>query len=775
MTLTTSFEIAKNLFLVRQGLTQGTTAPAAPQATNHIAVIDCSGSMSSDLPRIRAQLKARLPKLLAEGDTFSLIWFSGRGQFGTLLEAEPVATLKDLQDVNTAIDRWLKPIGLTGFKEPLAEAAALVGRVSNKNKNPFALFFMSDGCDNQWGRGDILKTIEDVAGKLASATFVEYGYYADRPLLTAMAEKCGGSLIFAESFDDYTPKFEAKMQQRAIGEKKIAAKIQGDAIGGFVFALDATKHEITTFGIEGDKATMPTYVREVWYLSPTMIGAKMDTVPSGQLRQFACDNEPFGSAAYAALSLFAVRMKPDIVYPILKALGDVAFINLFSGCFGKQKYTEFMQTARTATFYSDVRLTEGYDPTKVPAEDAFTVLDLLRLLSEDDSTRILLDHPSFKYSRISRGRVDADENFYVAEQEQLDELKAKLARAKKPAEIKALQVEMDALTAKKREALKFVATPAPDGYALEGLVYNESRANISMKVLKLGTVDLSSRDSAEQLALPATFTTKIWRNYSIVVDGLVNIEQLPVVVAESTYNMLRAAGVRMAMTPVSVVAKTGQYEAVIDVKALPIVNRTMVGTVSAAALIEAQYELTEAKAYQKVYNAFVKDLAPDAKTADSDLAVTYGEDAAAWLKEQGITDNGFSPKSTQAESTDFYLAKELEVKLKGYGSLPKLTDAKAGKGGGGGAFMKAAIDRVEPLLAKLNEPGKVAWLQAAQQTTTKQTRQLIQKMAMTKFAIIVGQVWPVEFKSIDENTLTVKIGDKQVTGTIAMEETEIHI
>jgi Mg-chelatase subunit ChlD len=208
----TSYEIEKGLHLVRQTISKIAPTTPAETPTNHLAILDVSGSMSSDLPKIQAQLKRKLPKLLKDGDTLSMIWFSGKGQFGTLFEAEAVSTLADLNDINKAIDRWLRPVGLTGFKEPLAEAEALIARVKKTNKNPFALFFMSDGHDNQWNRADILKTVEKTAGVLASATFVEYGYYADRPLLAAMAEKAGGTLIFAEAFDKYEPMFEADVR-----------------------------------------------------------------------------------------------------------------------------------------------------------------------------------------------------------------------------------------------------------------------------------------------------------------------------------------------------------------------------------------------------------------------------------------------------------------------------------------------------------------------------------------------------------------------------------
>jgi len=273
--MTHSFKISDSLFLVQQTVSQAAPTVVTDIPTNHIAIIDCSGSMYGDLPRLREQLKKKLPKLLKEKDTLSLIWFSGWGQFGTLLEAEPVATLADLKAVEQAIDRWLKPMGLTGFKEPLEEASKVVDRISQKSSSSiFSLAFMSDGCDNQWGRADILKAVETVGGKVASATFVEYGYYADRQLLAAMAEKAGGAVIFAESFDNFMPNFEAILQKRSTGAPKIEVPIAGDPICGFAFSL--ADGDLLTFGVEGGSIKAPKDIGVVYYLSPTADGKAED-------------------------------------------------------------------------------------------------------------------------------------------------------------------------------------------------------------------------------------------------------------------------------------------------------------------------------------------------------------------------------------------------------------------------------------------------------------------------------------------------------------------
>jgi hypothetical protein len=795
-----SYKVSANLYLVQSEVPKSGPPPKQVEVpTNHIAVIDCSGSMYGELPKIREQLKKRLPKLLKEKDTISLVWFSGRGEFGTLLEAEPVATLADLKDVNAAIDRWIKSIGLTGFKEPLEEVSKLIDRVGKKTKGSvFSLFFMSDGCDNQWNRAEILKAVEKAAGGLASATFVEYGYYADRPLLTAMAEKAGGQLIFAEDFDKYAPTFEAVMQRKVSGAPRIELKIQGDTIGGFAFSL--AQDELTTYSVDAGAVHVPEDTDSVWYLAPTASGTTVDLVSNSNR---AADPSSVGDksgvdAAYAAVSLFSVRMQPNVVLPLLKALGDVTLIEAFGGCFGKQKYSEFMEAAKNAAFGKG-RFENGWDPTKVPADDAFTVLDLLRALASDEENRLLLDHKDFKYSRIGRGRVDASEVLTTEDQAEITKLTEELAKTKDPKKATEMANKIAAI-ANKGPGLKFAAKDVNDtGYSISHLTFNEERPNCSVLVRKEGTVDISSRVASAPggAKLPTNFETFIFRNYAIIRDGLVNVDKLPVRLTGGTVRALREQGFPLSavrnpseetleetVTRIKKAANEREVSFVIDLKALPVINRKMVQEVSAKTLFEKEYDLCKARAAQKVYNTYKKEHFP--KTSKG-FEETYGKDAATWLKEQGFTDySGFSPKSVQAESTDFYMGKELHVSLKGLSSLPSLKDVKEkmakGKVNPAGALMVPYVEEVEGFLAsdiykKAADQAKVfeAWLDGQQKASTSKVRGLLFDLAQVKFAIVVGQTWPSEFKSIDENSLKITVDGVEIEGKIEAKETQIKI
>lgn len=273
-----SHKVSDDLYLVEQTVSSGGARIAAtPPPTHHVVVVDCSGSMSWDLPKIREQLKKKLPKLLAEKDVISVIWFSGRDQYGVLIEAEPVATLADLSVVNGMIDRWLRPVCLTGFLQPIQEVPKLVERCRKKYPSHAAsLFFMSDGHDNCSVRSDVLKAVASAAGGLSAATFVEYGYYADRPLLAAMAEKASGALIFSEDFDRYAPQFEAAMQKKLTGGKKVEVPVSGDVVGGFAFAMQ--DGDLLTFAVEAGKIQVPEGISDISYLSTSSVGLAQSTL-----------------------------------------------------------------------------------------------------------------------------------------------------------------------------------------------------------------------------------------------------------------------------------------------------------------------------------------------------------------------------------------------------------------------------------------------------------------------------------------------------------------
>lgn len=752
---------------------------AKPPPTHHVMIIDCSGSMYSALPRIREQLKSKLPTLLSPGDFISIIWFSGRGQCDALVDCASINGPADISKLNTAIDRWLTAQCLTGFVDPLRLAAKVIERAAASKASASAVvsvLFMSDGCDNEWGRPEIMGAVAKLAGVVNSMTIVEYGYYADRALLTAMAEKGGGALIFAVDFDAYAPVVENVIGRRVRSVARKSVEIVGDAVGGFAYALH--DGDLLTYGVEDGSVDARADLDAIYYLSTTPvgtvskhdIGATARNASHNGSSSLYADDRVVISAAYAALGLYANRLQGRVVDALLSSLGDKAFAKSYGSAIGKDKVSAFVANALAASNGSG-RWVKGYDPACVPPADAFTVLDLLDVLSSDPANRLLMEHPAFKYAAIGRGREDASEQLTPKEAAEIQALTESIKGVKDATKIKEYQKRIDAILNAKGTALLFVADPAPDGYALSNITLNESRPNVSVLVRKTGTVNVSARVPAEHKGkVPEVIATAVWRNYALVKDGLINVRLLPVRVTRPTWDCLFAAGVPTDGDPR--LETDGSVTVVLDLAEVPIINRNMVTEISAKALFEAEWDLLLAQAKAKVYGHYKKLNAP--KTASASFVAAYGEPAAEWLKTIGLTDGGFSPKSTVAASVDFYMAKQVDGKIAGYSALPsvndvlkkrdKITDWKKTPKGkeptytASEALMLSHIEVCEALVLKHGATGAALQkvLTDVAEESTADTRRLIRQAARVKFSITVGGAWPKEWKSLDENTIEVK-------------------
>lgn len=805
----TSWKVAEDLYLNRHTLSSAGAAPPKPEPTNHGILIDCSGSMTYDLPNLRALVKSKVPTLIGEDDTITVGWFSGRGECGIIpgVEGVRLANMKDLTEVYRAVDRWLRPVGLTAFAEPIALMDEVLRRVGRKNPGRSALFFMSDGMDNCSRRNEILDAVERIAPHLASATFVEFGPYADRPMLASMAERAGGSLIYAADFAAYEPVFSAAMAKRGGAAKKVQVLLDWMPVSGFAFGQD--EDDLLTFAADeiggapgravvGAGVSVPGHLGEVWHLSEQPDGVSGQSLAdvarmAGTRRTSITTPEAVVlSAAYAAMALYAQRVQPKVVWSILRALGDVAFIEEFATCFGKQRYSAFVERcqkgAREAGWY-----TKGYDPARVPREDATTILDVMSLLAGDERCRILTESPAFTYTRIGRKSVSKSDMLTVAESEAVAELAKEMSESATAREVAPLRTALDNLRAildGRKKPLKFVldATGREGGYQVNDLVWKEGMPNLSFRVKQSGTVDLALEDMPADVlrALPAVMPTFRYRTYTVVKDGFVHVEWLPVRVPAEVRDTLIALGV---IDPaVDVVTRVDDlFEVVLDLRKTPVINQKMVNDVNARDLAGKVWRLLELKAAAKVWSHYTP------KRESKGYATVYGQTAAKWLDEHGITDHsGFRVESTSAPSRDFFVAKRLEVKIPGFSSLPSVEDVRSRMDPDPKAKKPKAITpsaklmvpyltevdgfRASPFFLKAANKEALfeKWVGDQAKAAIAETRRLQAEVAKVVFTLIVGQVWFKDLGSLDETKLKVDLGGESREVTFDL-DTEVKV
>ena len=474
------------------------------------------------------------------------------------------------------------------------------------------------------------------------------------------------------------------------------------------------------------------------------------------------------------MSLFAVRMRPDVVFPLLRSTGDVRLIRMFANCFGKQAYSAFAEATRLAAYDPSLRLVQGRDPDLVPAEDAFTVLDVLRILSEDEDARLLLDDSSFQYSRITRRMVNADENLGARDRARVDQLSAQMRGEQSAAKIRELQAQIDEILDDKREALVFTTDPQPDGVEIDSLTLNEVSPNVSVLVRRPGTVDLTPRAHEMPASLrghlrDGRFPTFIFRNYAIVAHGILNVACLPVRVSQEAREKLSTSGV-----PIKDVGGV----TCVDLSGLPILNRRMVRTVTLREAAQLACELIRLRAAQKIYKEYARKYDDGSAVA---FSAKYGADSARWLEEQGITDGGgWNPRRVQAKATDFILGRELVVKVKGYGTLPSVAKVREKIAGGGKlngpeSMMRSTLDEVGAFLRDYPDKLHRDWVLGKKKSNGAQVRAISYRMSQIAFSIIVGQVWFSDMPTIDDAVVTVRIGSVDVPVTAELREVKIEL
>ena len=700
-------------------------AAPVPAPIHHIIVTDISGSMYSDLPELRTHLKNKLATLVGPNDTVSLVWFSGRGQFGTIVEAMKVNGVADLSSLHTAIDRFLVPTGLTGFKEPLQEVANIVDRL--KKKAPGALFnmnFMTDGYDNQWSDKEILDLCAMLSTKLDSAAIIEYGYYCNRPLLTKMAETLGGKLVFSEDFQSYAAAFAGSLGGSA---KKVPVKLDHVPSEGYVFALAGDN--LLTFTPDADNVVLvPEGLTTIAYFV-TGKGVAFDHAKHTDAHLFA------------AVVPLAQRMQTEKLFSVLGALGDVALVQAFSSCFSKEDYSRFQADALAAAAAPAKRYAAGYDAAAVPKEDAYTVLELLSDLSSSEDNLFYPYHEAFAYERIGAAREANDED------------------------------------------VKFNIADKTKGYRINGLVWSEDRPNVSIRVKVDGTVTLPK---SRPMVLPLSIDSFIYRAYTIIKDGIVHTRKLPVSLTEATFAKLQANGLLAGETYAAGKVFVLEFPKLPVINRLMVKGATAKDTFQAVvdlALLKGAQKVfndwrdrispkVSAK-YLALYGdagtEYLKSVGVTEYNGFNPPSTTVKSGDFYMAKELKIAVKGLSslPKVLDVESA-------IDA-VKASGGTKRL---KIGE-----FAMSDAIARLDAFMSsptyKTAADGNAllaTWLEGEQKAIVTKTRELTEQLAQRKFSVVVGHIWFSDLPSMDDNSLDINIpGYGNVTVTANLKDTQVAL
>ena len=693
------------------------STPTVSVGTNHYIVCDISGSMYSTLPKMRQHLKNRMALLVKPEDTVTVIYFSGKGQAGVVFENVAVNTVGDLTAVNTAIDKFLQPCGLTAFVDPIKLAKQCRSRINNGNLH--SLSFLTDGYDNCYSSREILNEVCDINQYFDQFTLLEYGWYCNRDLLSKMAQQTGAIHVFSEDYLCLEPAIENVLQKKSFKLREV--NVVGDSV------LFKSGDDIVQVDVVDQKVKVPEDISDIYVMSA---GVNIDQIS---------DEESLLMTLYWAVT----NNRSAIAWGVLSAIGDQSLYNAYQNCFTKQDYSSLTSTIKDIISGDLVLSRSG-----ISEMDTSSVLDVLNILATGQNF-IDTKHPDFKYSKIGRGTKQKEDTVVQDLTGQMQSL----------TDVKDMQAVAMQIVSHETYNPEFVST---DGglKSLDALVFNETRPNISIQSRESGYVEIP-QSKQKEWGLPKTIDTSIVRNFTVVKDGIVNLKKLPVVIDSETHYELEQLGYINEPYVANRVYT-------IDLSTTPLMSYKLVYDRNLKDYAQTALELQDLKAQQKVIK-YLRDQNVDTRVSSS--FAEYGEECTKWLYEVGIRDYGFTPPVTQTDkSGDFYISKELAVKIKSLSSLPSI----------------AAVQKKVSENKKLNIADVLInkWLEfygskpmdfiKETSAVVGETRKLQNEMNKAMYSILVGKSW-FEGYQLDNASIDVEYEGCKTTVTVVVEEKEIKL
>jgi len=344
----------------------------------------------------------------------------------------------------------------------------------------------------------------------------------------------------------------------------------------------------------------------------------------------------------------------------------------------------------------------------VPADDAFCVIDLLKVLQETDSKYYPLSKNVDKYKRIGR-EVKDEYNIFEASQDEVES-------------------------------------------SFNSLTWNKEQLNLSILFSIQGKVKVNPI-SAKNVGLPEEIGANIWRTYTLIKDGALNISSIEVGMSEEA-----ASKVLDKVSYKVLAAADGSNRYVLDLSSLPIINKAFLSkNVTITTVYDITKRVNDLEAKNKVVGYFIDKFEDTAAGAKVNGFASYTVDQIRVLTEHGISDKfcyaGVSKKVASTEESDFYEARLMKFTMAGFSSLPSVKEveerASAGKPlNAAASALYGHLQVFSPLFTDTKKATLAKFLEAKKETT-KELNMLRSTLAGIKLAKVLTGGW---FSGIELDT-----------------------
>lgn len=699
------FKIKDDKYLIEREVINNSDKIANEKA-HHIWVWDRSGSMYNDLNRLTNDIIDKI-SIIKKGDYLSLGWFSGEGQNDFIVKGYKVGD--DTSDLIKLLENANSTIGLTCFSEILNTVEKVIDSI-RPLVGISSLVFFSDGHPvvSNYSKEieSIFDVIEKIKDKVDNSLVVGYGDYYNKPLMQEIAQRLSGSLTHANDIKTFSENLSDFNKSLTAGDK---VKIKLQEPKGELFFSVFGNSVVTYKPVDGEVAfTIGKGKKDYIYTLTSTIPTKAKPVNLDKLGE----RSSFTKGMYGLSVALAQKGDVQLATDVLGELGDKKLIDLLYDSFTNTEYGKAEKEISIAMASPSKRFSDGKVKGYIKPEDAPCVLDALDVISEDEEAEF------FPYAGAGYNRTG-------------------------------VKTEKDT-------DVEFI--PENRGYNVSSLSWNSKRLNLSMTTEILGHVNLN--EEAKKFNLSQEFKCKIFRSFTFIKDGILNIKEPVLLLSEKTHNYLKSIGVTSE--------DWDNKPTVYRLSELPVINRKYANNIkSVVPFSELAIKEAELKGVVKVLKDEVKTVAARAAEVNQKA---YGTQIVEYLEKFHINaaKGTFQPPVKKGESTDYYMGKTFEIKIKGLSSLPKV-DAVKKK-----IEAKKNLTTSDNIVAaglKILESTPANKIEKEFIEKSIELRKTRAELLRNKFAIVMGKTWFDEFKGerLEEYKynyggydLTFKLGETQV-------------
>ena len=702
-------QINENLYVIDQSVTNDKVSDKRG-TVNHIWIFDRSGSMWGHLRDLTKQMIV-LSKQIPMGDTLTLGYFSGKNEYNFIVKGFKFSSTSDYSIIENAINNNSTTIGLTCFSEILTDTKNVIDDLSVFSK-VFSLSFFTDGYPNTHNEEKLIfSAIKDIKGTVDFAIIIGFGNYYNKQLLTSMAEKLGARLIHSSMISEYTDSITRLMDLSgsASSKQEVLPPVKNP-----IAVYTVTDQGVVVTSVDDETGMVnvsPQGKRSSIYYVSTEAPEDHDEVIADDI---AGD---FLSGVYASTLVLTQQMKTDLALEIMGAVGDKSFVDGITNAFTIPEYGRIESRIEEAVSNEGARYLDGKDTNYLPPDDAYCVFDVLSKLMDEENISFYPYHDGFVYNKVSKPTIIND------------------------------------------DYAKFVPEENAQS-AMDDLVWHKSRLNLSVRAIIRGTIDLKEKDgvNAKDVGLSDNFPVFVYRNYTFIKDGIVNVQKFYVSTSLETKKFFEDKGI--------VVDDGDDFDCDgiygLDISGLPSINRALAkNNTSATKLCGLLKRDNEISGELKALKDFLKKDFEDTSSFDSPL---ISDKQRAFLEANGVDiDKGgvYSPKVDSVDSTDMYIARKFDIKIKGLSSLPsvkKVVDKLVGgkKRTLSESVVEVGITKYENFKVGTDDDDmRKLWLNKEIAKLKKEQKGLRTGIQSTKFAILLAKRWFDEFDSRDDKTIEV--------------------